>query len=183
MEAARRRGLGERAAAGARLALGMSIRPVEPADFAAIAAMTNYYIERTTIHFGLAPVTAEELRAGWESHPRHPYLVHEDERGEVVAYAKAGVWRERAAYGHTAEVGVYVRHGLQRRGLGRGLYEALIGRCRAAGFHALVGGITLPNEASVRLHEACGFVRVGTFREVGRKFDEWHDVGFWQLML
>ncbi len=161
----------------------MLIRPVRPTDFDALAAITNFYIERTTIHFGLAAVTAAELRGLWEAHPRHPYLVSEDEDGAVVAYAKAGVWRERAAYAQTAEVGIYVREGLQRRGIGRPLYLALIEACRAAGLHTLVGGITLPNDASVRLHEACGFVRVATFKEVGRKFDAWHDVGFWQRLL
>ena len=67
------------------------------------------------------------------------------------------------------------------RGVGRALYAALLERLRALGYHAAIAGIALPNEGSVRLHEAVGFEYVGTFREVGRKFEAWHDVGFWQL--
>jgi phosphinothricin acetyltransferase len=71
----------------------------------------------------------------------------------------------------------------QGRGVGRALYEALFERLRAGGFHVVVAGITLPNEASVRLHEAVGFRAVGVFPEVGHKFGRWHSVGFWQRTL
>ncbi|GJQ29754.1 MAG: phosphinothricin N-acetyltransferase [Phycisphaerae bacterium] len=159
------------------------IRPAMVADFDAIAALTNHFIEHTAIHFGLAPVTADELRASWEKgRARFPYLVAEAE-GRFAGYAKAGPWRERAAYDHTAEVGIYIALGMQGRGVGKALYAALFEACKAAGFHTLVAGLTVPNEASRRLHEAMGFTYVGTFREVGRKFDAWHDTAWYQRVL
>ncbi|MBC7834422.1 MAG: N-acetyltransferase [Phycisphaerales bacterium] len=159
-------------------------RHVIAVDFEAIAEITNHYIAATAIHFGLQPVSAAELRAGWEkSASTHPYLVLLDGAGSVLGYAKSGTWRDRAAYNHTAEVGIYLRPDLHGRGHGRRLYERLITACRDRGFRTLVGGVALPNEPSQRLHAACGFSLVGIFREVGRKFDRWHDVAWYQLML
>lgn len=185
----------------------MKIRPVEPRDFGAIAEMTNHYIRETAIHFSEVPVTSDELRASWEEgRDRYPYFVAEGALASSVAsgrastsagagagtsmradaaallgYAKAGPWRTRSAYRFTAEIGIYVDHRAHGRGIGRALYGTLIDACRTAGFHALIGGITMPNESSVRLHEHFGFERVGVFPQVGLKFDAWHDVGFWQL--
>lgn len=162
----------------------MRVRPVTSDDFDAIAALTNVYIRDTAIHFGETSVTAAELRDGWAaSRERHPFLVAEDDDGTFLGYAKAGSWRTREAYRFTAEVGIYVEARAQRRGVGVTLYAALIEACRAKGFHVLIGGITMPNEPSVRLHERLGFERIGVFPEVGRKFDAWHAVGFWQLTL
>lgn len=161
----------------------MPIRDVTPADFAAIAALTNHYILNTSVHFGMEAVQPADLESAWRSAPHHPYMVMTDDAGVFMGFAKAGVWRERAAYRHTAEVGIYIERGHEGKGAGKALYRALIDRCRAAGFHTLVGGLTLPNDASVRLHEAVGFKHVATFKEVGRKFDRWHDVAFYQLML
>jgi len=162
----------------------LPIRAVSDGDFAAVAALTNEYILNTAIHFGVEPVTANELRDAWlPKRERYPFLIAVDASNEFLGYAKAGVWRERAAYRWTAEVGVYVIERAQRSGVGRALYARLIADCRARGLHSLVGGITLPNEASVRLHEAIGFVKTAFFAQAGWKFGRWHDVGFWQLML
>lgn len=162
----------------------MQVRTVVDSDFAAIAELTNVYIETTSIHFGYDPVTPEELRSAWfPKRDRYPFLVAQDEAGRFLGYAKAGVWRERTAYQWTAEVGIYVVRANQGQGIGRALYRALIHACRERGFHSLIGGITLPNEASVRLHESCNFEKVAHFERVGWKFGQWHDVGFWQLML
>lgn len=163
--------------------IAMLIRPVQPADFTPIAALTNHYIEHTTIHFGYEPVTLEELRAAWEKgRERYPYFIAEID-GAFAGYAKAGVWRERAAYQWTAEAGIYVEQRFQGRGVGTRLYRALIDECRRCGFHTLVAGVTLPNDASVKLHEAVGFVRVGTFRRVGWKRNTWCDVGWFEMPL
>ena len=169
----------------------MNIRDVRDEDFAAIAAITNHYILNTAIHFGAQPQTADELRTLWHTTQLlgpHSFLVMEDDSKPdrpVIAYAKSGLWRERAAYARTAEIGIYVHAKHHGNGLGKQLYAALIQRCRAATpkFHALVGGITLPNPASERLHESLGFERVGVFREVGFKFGTWHDVVFYELVL
>lgn len=158
----------------------MSIRAVHNADFDAIAAITNHYITTSTIHFGYEPVTAAGLRDARS--PRHPFLVDERD-GRVVAYAKAGVWRERAAYAWTTEVGIYVAPDARRGGIGRPLYIALLEACRDAGFHSAIGGIALPNDASIALHQRLGFEHVGTVRDAGFKNDAWHAVAFYQKVL
>lgn len=160
------------------------VRPVADDDWERIAALTNIYIRSTAVHFGYEAVTGAELRdAWWPKRKRHPFLVAADAAGAFLGYAKAGTWRERAAYSWTAEVGVYVEPAAQGRGVGRTLYAHLVEACRAKGFHSLVGGVTLPNEASCALHRAAGFAHVGTYREAGWKLGAWHDVAFFQLML
>ena len=158
----------------------MSIRLAREDDFVAIAAITNPYIASTAIHFGYEPVTADELAAPWRA-GAYPWLVL-DEDG-VIGYAKAGVWRERAAYRWTAETGIYLAPTAHGRGLGTALYGALLDELAARGFRSVVTGITLPNEASVRLHRRLGFVDVGVVREAGFKLGAWHDVSFWQKRL
>ncbi len=103
--------------------------------------------------------------------------------GKLVAYAYATKWRVRHAYRFAVESSVYVDRDRPRLGAGTALYRVLIERCRASGLHLMIGGIALPNEASVRLHEKMGFEKVAHFSEVGRKFDQWIDVGYWQLNL
>ena len=159
------------------------LRLVDGADFPALAAIVNPYIEKTAIHFATKPATADELRADWErDRDRYAcYVAVVD--GAVAGFAKAMTFRSRPAYQWTAEIGVYVDERHHRKGVARALYEKLIATCRAQGFHMLVAGIALPNDASVQLHEALGFARVGTFPEVGYKFGAFHDVGFWTLTL
>ena len=160
------------------------IRLAAAPDFAAIAAITNHYIRTTAIHFGSEDVTAEELRSSWsEQLETYPWLVHLDADGTVLAYAKSGTWRSRAAYRWTTETGIYVRVDRCGRGLGLPLYRRLLTVLQAQGFHGAIGGIALPNAASVRLHERLGFVPTGVVPRAGRKFDRWHDVGFWQRRL
>ena len=159
------------------------IRLATAGDFAAIAAITNHYIRTTAIHFAYEEVTADELRAMWQQHADlHPWLVRETGNG-VAAYCKAGVYRARTAYRWITETGIYVDPTRLGQGLGLPLYARLCAVLKAQGFHSAVGGIALPNEPSVRLHEKLGFVHFGTVARAGRKFDRWHDVGFWQLAL
>jgi phosphinothricin acetyltransferase len=164
-----------------------TLRPAAADDFAAIAAITNHYIETTAIHFGYQPVTADELRATWAAaQPRYPWRVAVAVAAgavAVVGYAKAGEWRSRAAYQWTAELGLYVDPAWHRRGIGRALYVDVIDAAAAAGFRSVIGGITLPNPASVELHRVLGFAHVGTFRDAGYKLGAWHDVGFYQRRL
>ena len=101
----------------------------------------------------------------------------------MVGYAYAGVWRTRAAYRQTVESTVYLEQGLISKGYGTLLYRALIEELRKKEFHVVLGGITLPNPASVALHEKMGFKKVAHFTEVGYKFNHWLDVGFWQLTI
>lgn len=158
----------------------MAIRPARADDFAAIAAITNHYVETTAIHFAYEPVAEADLRAMWErSAERHVWLVAE-EAGAVAGYAKSGTWRERAAYAWTCEVGLYVAHDVRSRGIGTALYTALLEELRRRGFRSAVAGITLPNEASIALHRRLGFTHVGTFEDAGWKHGAWHGVDFWQ---
>lgn len=159
------------------------VRAFEERDVAPACALANYYIEHTAVHFGYTPETEEQFRRTWvEGRARYPWVAAEVD-GAFAGYAKCGVWRTREAYALSAETGIYVSRHVQGKGVGRALYQELIRRAREAGFHLLVAGATLPNEASVKLHEAVGFERVGVFNECGRKFDRWHDVIFWQLRL
>lgn len=159
------------------------IRPARADDFEAIAAITNHYITTTSIHFAYEPIAVAELRAMWERYrDRHPWFVTED-ASEVLGYAKAGVWRERAAYNWTCEVGLYIADHARGRGIGRALYSRLLDECDRLGFRSVVAGITLPNPASIALHEKLGFERVGTFEDAGWKNGAWHAVEFWQKRL
>jgi L-amino acid N-acyltransferase YncA len=162
----------------------LRIREVEDRDWDAVARLTNVYINGTAVHFGYDPVSGDELRsAWWPKRERYPFLIAEDAAGRFLGYAKAGSWRERTAYQWTAEVGIYVEADVQGKGVGRRLYQALIDACRERGFQSLVGGITLPNDASCALHESLGFRRVATFARAGWKLGAWHDVAFYQVML
>ena len=112
----------------------------------------------------------------------HEWLVAERD-GQVVGYAYGGTHRERAAYRWTVEVSAYVDRSAHRSGIGRELYTELFARLKDRGFRLLVAGVTLPNEASVGIHEAMGFQLVGVYKNIGYKAGEWWDVGWWQLDL
>ncbi|HLL32027.1 MAG TPA: GNAT family N-acetyltransferase, partial [Allosphingosinicella sp.] len=113
----------------------------------------------------------------------YPWLAGEAEDGTLLGYAYAARFRDRPAYRFTVETSVYLRAGAAGRGLGRRLYEPLLAALEAQGFTQAIAAITLPNEASVRLHERLGFVSAGIYRQVGWKLGAWHDVGLWQRAL
>lgn len=160
-----------------------TIRPVTTGDAAAVCELYNYYVANTVITFETEAVAqAEMARRIDEITANYPWLVAEDEHG-VVGYAYATRWRARAAYDKTAESTIYLRKGAAGSGIGKPLYDALIDALRQRGFHAMVGCITVPNPPSIAFHEKCGFVKVAHFPEVGNKFGNWVDVGFWQLTL
>ncbi len=155
------------------------IREAILSDAQAIADIYNYYILNTVITFEVDPVTPQEIMSRMEKYKEiGPYLVHE-ENGEVIGYAYVARFRERLAYQHSVESSIYLKHGCGGKGLGTRLYSALLSQVSLQR-HAILGGIALPNEASVKLHEKCGFRKVAHFLGVGRKFGKWIDVGFWQ---
>ena len=112
----------------------------------------------------------------------HPWLIAELD-GEVAGYAYATRHNERAAYRWATDTSVYVSAAHHRRGVGRALYGALMPLLIRQGFYVACAGITLPNEASVGLHEACGFAPVGVYESIGFKFGRWWAVGWWRLEL
>jgi L-amino acid N-acyltransferase YncA len=163
--------------------LSTGIRKVAGTDAQAICDIYNHYVSNTVITFEQQPVSVPDMAARIdETAGAYPWLVAESDRG-VVAYAYATRWRSRAAYDHTVESTIYVRTDAMGRGVGFPLYMALLDALRQRPFHAVVGCIALPNPGSVSFHEKCGFRKVAHFPQVGRKFDRWVDVGFWQAML
>jgi L-amino acid N-acyltransferase YncA len=114
---------------------------------------------------------------------RYPWLVATLDDAEVMGYAYASQHRDRAAYRWAADVAVYVGSSHHRRGVGRALYGALLSLLDRQGLHIACAGITLPNEASVALHEGFGFRPVGIYRRIGWKAGAWRDVGWWELEL
>jgi len=161
-----------------------AIRDAVDGDAAAIAAIYNVHVRDTIVTFELDEVDAAEMmrRMAQVRALGLPWLVLE-ERGDVIGYAYAGQWKARAAYARTVESSIYLADAACGRGLGKQLYVALIERLHAHGIHAVIGGVSLPNAASVALHERLGFEAVGAFREVGWKFGRWIDVGYWQARL
>jgi phosphinothricin acetyltransferase len=153
------------------------IRPVAAGDAEAISGIYAWYVENTAITFDVEVPSVDAWRAKIEA-ARHPWVGLEEE-GALAGFAYATEFRPRAAYDLTCETTVYLRDGAAGRGLGRALYGALLDAVDAGGFHRALAVITLPNDASVALHEHLGFERVGVLDQAGRKFDRWHDVGFW----
>ena len=159
------------------------LRPVHPDDAPAICAIYNHYVLDTPITFEEIPVAPEEMRQRiLDVAGTLPWLVFEED-SQLIAYAYAGPWRPRSAYRFTVEATVYLDPASVGKGVGSALLDALLAELRMREVHSVIGGIALPNEASVALFEKFGFRQVAHFREVGRKFDRWIDVGNWQLLL
>lgn len=141
-------------------------------------------VAETAISFEEQVPTLEDLRQRIREGLRdHPWLVAVDHADRVLGYAYACSWRKRSAYRFTCEVSVYIHPEHHRQGVARALYGELLEIQKQRGFVVAYAGITLPNPASVRFHEACGFEHVGTFPECGFKFGQWHGVGFWKQEL
>jgi phosphinothricin acetyltransferase len=158
-----------------------TIRPATEADAAAVAEIYNWYVANTVITFEVDPVPAAEIAQRMRNVlGAHDWLVLE-QGGGVLGYAYAARYHARAAYGLTTESTIYLRNGAGGQGLGTALYGDLVRRTFARGYRHMIGGIALPNDASVRLHEKLGFVKVSHFPRIGRKFERWIDVGHWQL--
>lgn len=157
-----------------------SIRVAAPTDAAAIQAIYAPVVRDTAISFELEPPSVAEMARRIEATlPLYPYLVAERD-GLVVGYAYASQHRAREAYQWSVDVTVYIAANAQRSGVGRALYQHLLAVLEQQGFHAAHAGIVLPNEGSVGLHEALGFMHIGTYPEVGFKHGRWHDVGYWR---
>lgn len=162
----------------------MMIRNAIRNDAAAIVAIYNHFIVNTAITFEEQAITESDMaqRIADVQDGDLPWLVAEHD-GAVVGYAYATKWRVRHAYRFSVESTVYLAPSSAGKGIGRLLYTALIKRLSEQGYHLVIGGIALPNPASVALHEALGFQKVAEFKDVGFKFGRWVDVGYWQMML
>lgn len=152
-------------------------------DAPAIAAIYAPYVRDTIISFeteapGVAEIATRIERIGRQ----YPWLAASAD-GRVVGYAYACENRSRLAYRWSVDTAVYLDPSAQRNGIGSGLYRRLFALLRAQGYVNAFAGISLPNAASVALHEAMGFALIGVYRNVGYKLGAWRDVGWWQLAL
>ena len=159
------------------------VRDATERDAEACRAIYAPYVLDTVISFESEPPTGAEMAARIAAaNATHAWLVLEED-GDVIAYAYGGPFASRAAYQWACEVSVYVDMGRHRTGAGRALYEALLPRLAARGYHMAVAGMSLPNDASVALHRQLGFEPVGTWRRIGFKHGAWHDVAWTQRQL
>ena len=161
-----------------------SIRLATTADAGAIADIYNHYVLNTVITFEEQAISTQEMagRIGEVLAFPLPWLVAEQD-GRIAGYAYATKWKGRCAYRYSVESSVYLAPGTERQGLGTQLYSALFARLKEQGMHVVIGGIALPNPASIALHEKFGMTKVAHFSEVGFKFGKWIDVGYWQAKL
>jgi L-amino acid N-acyltransferase YncA len=160
----------------------MIIRKVESKDTEKIAEIYNFYIENSHATFEIEQITVDEMVKRISAiTENYPFFVAE-QTGKILAYAYASRYKSRSAYSKSVEVSVYVKNNLKQKGIGTQLYEKLFEALSKMDVHAIIAGISLPNDASVKLHERFGMEKVAHFREVGYKFDEWIDVGYWELI-
>ena len=159
------------------------IRHVTTNDAVKICAIYNHYIVNTTVTFEEEAVTENEMKSRIEGvTEKFPWLVYEEENN-IEGYAYATEWRPRTAYRYSAEITVYLKPQATNKGIGTALYKNLIQEMKALQVHSLIGGIALPNNSSIALHEKLNFKIVAHFSEVGFKLNKWVDVGYWQLQL
>ncbi|HHP7239708.1 arsinothricin resistance N-acetyltransferase ArsN1 family B [Longibacter sp.] len=159
------------------------IRPVEQEDAGDVAAIYRPIVEETPISFEAEAPSPDAMRSRMlDTAKDRPWLVC-DLGDQIAGYAYATPHRSRGAYRWSVDSSIYVGKAFRRRGVARALYTALFGVLRAQGYVNVFAGVTLPNPASVALHESMGFQPVGVYRRVGYKQGAWHDVGWWQRAL
>ncbi|MGZ5503712.1 MAG: N-acetyltransferase family protein [Chthoniobacterales bacterium] len=163
--------------------VSLSLRVATKDDAPAITELLNHYIAHSTSTFIDEPQTVADRIAWFEQHSeRHPVIAAESD-GRFVGCGALSIHNPRGGYRHSVEISIYVHPDFHRHGIGRALLSELIDRARAIGHHVLIAGCCTESTASIALHESLGFTRVGTFREIGRKFDRWLDVVYLQLIL
>lgn len=162
----------------------INIRSAMASDAEALARIYNHYIRTSVITFEESEVNVGDLLDRMERvHQLSlPWLVAES-AGVVVGYAYASKWKDRSAYRFSVESTVYLDPARTGQAIGSRLYRELIKILGAKSMHTVIGGIAMPNDASVALHERLGFTKVAHFKDVGFKFERWIDVGYWQLNL
>mgnify|MGYP002621016368 CR=1 FL=1 len=159
------------------------IRAIEQSDIPQILSIYEYYVLNSAATFETEVPSLEKFTERINDILRtYPYLVYEED-GKIIGYAYASVFRTRVAYRFSTEVSVYVHKDHFGKKIGKALYGELLPILKKMGFHTAIGGLTLPNDASVKLHEHFGFKKAAEFKHSGYKFGKWHNTGFWQLML
>lgn len=158
------------------------IRNGTTADGSDAAKIYNHYIQNTVVTFEETPIDGAEMADRIEETRAAglPWLAAQQD-DQLVGYAYASKWKGRCAYRFAVEVTVYLDPAVVSNGLGTMLYTALFEELKKVGMHVAMGGIALPNPASIALHEKFGMKKVAHFEQVGFKFDRWVDVGYWQI--
>ena len=158
------------------------IRHIRSSDAHAIANIYNHYIQNTAISFEYTPLTdAQMLQRIKTIQHDYPYIVWEED-DQILGYAYVARWKERKAYDTSVESSIYLHKDHGGKGIGKKLYAELIKLTFEEDIHSIIAGIALPNDASIALHDFFGFNKIGVFNEVGWKFDQWHSVGYWELI-
>ena len=160
------------------------IRNVRIEDSDAIAAIYNHYVVNSTVTFEVDAITDVEIAKRIQANLASglPWLVAEI-NGKVIGYCYATPWKARKAYQHSVEISVYLDADSHTKGIGSQLYAALFTQLKMQNVHAVMAGIALPNEASIALHEKHNMQKVAHFKQVGKKFGQWIDVAYWQVIL
>ena len=159
------------------------IRPLHINDTQALLDIYNYYILNTTVTFD---IEAQSLKPFLDKlnhiKAEYPFIVYE-ENNEILGYAYGSRFRPRPAYNYVVESTVYVKHSAHGKQIGTKLYAELLKQLKETNLHTVLGVLTIPNAASIKLHEKFGFEQVANLKEVGFKFGEWQHIGIWQLKL
>ena len=159
------------------------IRPVHINDAQELLEIYNFYVINTAVNFDIEPLSLQTFIDKLNLIiADYPFIVYE-ENNEILGYAYGSRFRPRAAYNYVAESTVYVKQTAQGKQIGSKLYAELIRLLKETNLHSVLGVLTIPNEASIKLHEKFGFVQVANLKEVGLKFGEWQNIGIWQLKL
>lgn len=155
----------------------MLIRTAAPQDLPPIQAIYAYHVLNGLASFEEEAPPLEEMRRRFDEVTGRglPYLVAE-EKGEILGYGYCALHRARSAYRYALEDSIYVKHGQNRKGIGRALLGELIQHCEKLGYRQLIAVIgDSANAASIAVHASLGFVRAGNLRSTGYKFDRWVD--------
>jgi len=168
-----------------RVGQASMIRSARASDGLRLAEIYNYYIRNTVVSFEEEEVSTQDMqmRIAEVEQAQLPWIVYENTNSELEGFAYANKWKGRCAYRHSVEVTVYLDHNSTGRGLGNALYTELFSLLKQKSVHVVLGGISLPNAASIALHEKFGMEKVAHFKEIGFKFEKWVDVAYWQGFL
>lgn len=159
------------------------LRAATAADLPAITAIYNEAVRNTTATFDTVEKTVEDRRAWLDTHDsRYPVIVAEL-GGTIAGWGSLSRWSDRAAYDGTCENSVYVDASSRGKQIGAALLRELLAIARLQGLHTVIARIADGNPASLRLHERAGFARIGTMRQVGRKFGKLIDVHMYQFII
>lgn len=159
------------------------IRPFHKQDTQALLDIYNYYVVNTAVTFDIEPLPLQVFKDKLMAISKeYPIVVYEED-GLISGYAYGSRFRPKPAYDYVAESTVYVKHGAHGKQIGTKLYAELLRLLKKTNLHTVLGVLTVPNQASIKLHEKFGFKQVAHLKEVGLKFGKWQDVGIWQLKL